>query len=98
MKSVLSVLLAASLCFAGVYNIKILNDNQPDYSDFQSFGSSIFEKQNWTTTHEKAISLWQWITNSRIATDVTMSEFGLEEYDCITYLNSVPNMYCSYIE
>jgi hypothetical protein len=95
---------------AGAFNIKLLNNNQPDFSDARSFGRSC--SYGWTTDQEKAISMWKWTCLNRVQTDVSISEifergikpqyFGVDnayqtEPDFVTYLNSIPNQFCGYI-
>ena len=95
---------------AGAYNIKLLNSNQPDFSDAASFVRSC--SYGWTANQEKAISLWKWTCLNRVQTDVSIGEFyerGLKpsyhgadatyqvENDFVTYLNSTPNQFCGYI-
>jgi hypothetical protein len=95
---------------AGAFNVKLLNNNQPDFSDAASFARSC--SYGWKTDQEKAISMWKWTCLNRVQTDVTISEVyerGLRpnyfqsdyyyqsEFDFITYLNSAPTQFCGFI-
>ncbi len=95
---------------AGAYNIRLLNNNQPDFSDARSFYKSC--SHGWATDQEKAISMWKWTCLNRVQTDVSVSEYfekGLKqnyfgsdhayqaETDFVTYMNSIPNQFCGYI-
>lgn len=62
---VLAVLLFAFClpCEAQVYNLHLVTDNQPDYTDFDSFVES--STRNWKTPEEKAIAVWRWGRRSR---------------------------------
>ncbi len=48
---------------AQVYNLHLVTDNQPDYTDFESFVAS--STGAWKTPEEKAIAVWRWGRRSR---------------------------------
>jgi len=48
---------------AQVYNLHLVTDNQPDYTDFASFVES--STGTWKTPEEKAIAVWRWGRRSR---------------------------------
>lgn len=48
---------------AQVYNLHLVTDNQPDYTDFDSFVRS--STGAWKTPEEKAIAVWRWGRRSR---------------------------------
>ena len=48
---------------AQVYNLHLVTDNQPDYTDLESFVAS--STGNWKTPEEKAIAVWRWGRRSR---------------------------------
>ncbi len=48
---------------AQVYNLHLVTDNQPDYTDFESFVDS--STRAWPTPEEKAIAVWRWGRRSR---------------------------------
>src|SRR5512142_1204974 len=66
-----AVLLATALAFgvgggqgdAQVYNLHLVTDNQPDYTDMKSFVQS--STGAWKTPEEKAIAVWRWGRRSR---------------------------------
>ena len=48
---------------AQVFNLHLVTDNQPDYTDFDSFVDS--STKAWQTPEEKAIAVWRWGRRSR---------------------------------
>ncbi|MGO9202936.1 MAG: discoidin domain-containing protein [Limisphaerales bacterium] len=48
---------------AQVYNVHLVTDNQPDYTDFDSFVQS--STGTWKTPEEKCIAVWRWGRRSR---------------------------------
>ncbi len=46
-----------------VYNLHLVTDNQPDYTDFESFVAS--STRAWESPEEKAIAVWRWGRRSR---------------------------------
>jgi hypothetical protein len=48
---------------AQVYNLHLVTDNQPDYTDMKSFVDS--STGTWRTPEEKAIAVWRWGRRSR---------------------------------
>ncbi len=48
---------------AQVYNLHLVTDNQPDYTDFDSFVDSCTKA--WHTPEEKSIAIWRWGRRSR---------------------------------
>ena len=48
---------------AAVYNVHLTTDNQPDYTDIDSFVESVTAK--WKTPQEKCIAIWRWGRRSR---------------------------------
>jgi hypothetical protein len=48
---------------AQVFNLHLVTDNQPDYTDFDSFVDS--STKAWQTPEEKSIAVWRWGRRSR---------------------------------
>ena len=48
---------------AAVYNLHLVTDNGPDYTDIESFVRSVTER--WETPQEKCIAVWRWGRRSR---------------------------------
>jgi hypothetical protein len=46
-----------------IFNLHLVTDNQPDYTDFDSFVDS--STKAWQTPEEKAIAVWRWGRRSR---------------------------------
>jgi hypothetical protein len=90
---VVSTSLYAQVNSAGAFNLKLLNNHQPDFSDAKSFGRSC--AYGWSTDQDRAISMWKWTCLSRVQTDVGIGEFfekpanPVPETDFIAYLNSI---------
>jgi hypothetical protein len=66
-RSLLGLIAGSLLCTvpaeAQVYNLHLCTDNQPDYTDFESFVES--STGTWKTPEEKAIAVWRWGRRSR---------------------------------
>lgn len=64
---VVAVLVSLGMCAftadAQVYNLHLVTDNQPDYTDMDSFVDS--STKAWQTPEEKAIAVWRWGRRSR---------------------------------
>lgn len=60
---VLGCCLLAISAEAQVYNLHFVTDNQPDYTDFESFVAS--STKAWQTPEEKCIAVWRWGRRSR---------------------------------
>lgn len=60
---VAACLAACTPAAAQVYNLHLVTDNQPDYTDMKSFVESA--TGTWRTPEEKAIAVWRWGRRSR---------------------------------
>ncbi|MDD4269884.1 MAG: WD40 repeat domain-containing protein [Thermoguttaceae bacterium] len=58
-----AVVLAGARAEAQVYNLHLVTDNQPDYTDMKSFVES--STGAWDEPEEKAIAVWRWGRRSR---------------------------------
>ena len=58
-----AVILAGAPAEAQVYNLHLVTDNQPDYTDMKSFVES--STGAWDEPEEKAIAVWRWGRRSR---------------------------------
>jgi hypothetical protein len=94
----LSVLLAAfaqsASLYAGVYNLKVVTDASPDYSDMDSMIRSI--TSNWETPEEKCWAMFYWNHIGRRQTSPMMLH-GLALTDPIRQFNDYGYTMCSTI-
>ncbi|NQU22121.1 MAG: hypothetical protein HQ567_12630 [Candidatus Nealsonbacteria bacterium] len=79
---------------AAVYNLHLVTDNQPDYTDFDSFIESVTGK--WKTPQEKCIAIWRWGRRSRRQTSCATDD-GRLIWDPILHYNSYGTMNCGVI-
>lgn len=79
---------------AAVYNLRLVTDNGPDYTDIQSFVQSATER--WATPQEKCIAIWRWGRRSRRQTSCA-HEDGRLIWDPILHYNSYGTMNCGVI-
>ena len=79
---------------AAVYNLHLVTDNGPDYTDIQSFVQSATER--WSTPQEKCIAIWSWGRRSRRQTSCA-DEGGRLIWDPILHYNSYGTMNCGVI-
>jgi len=104
-QSTYGVIVSASLClavFAGsprwvgasVYNLRLLTDNTPDYTDIESFVDSI--TGHLQDPQDKCIAVWRWGRRSRRQTS-NATEDGRLIWDPILHYNSYGTMNCGVI-
>ncbi|MHC4400599.1 MAG: discoidin domain-containing protein [Planctomycetota bacterium] len=79
---------------AAVYNLHLVTDNQPDYTDVDSFVESVTGR--WKTPQEKCIAIWRWGRRSRRQTSCA-TEDGRLIWDPILHYNSYGAMNCGVI-
>jgi hypothetical protein len=79
---------------SGVYNLHLVTDNGPDYTDIQSFVRSVTER--WQTPQEKCIAIWRWGRRSRRQTSCAQ-DGGRLIWDPILQYNSYGTMNCGVI-
>jgi hypothetical protein len=79
---------------AAVYNLHLVTDNGPDYTDIQSFVQSATER--WATPQEKCIAVWSWGRRSRRQTSCAHDD-GRLIWDPILHYNSYGAMNCGVI-
>src|SRR6266850_3232951 len=83
-----------SLCSAAVYNLKIVTDASPDYSDMESMVRSITSK--WETTEQKCWVMFYWNHIARRQT-APMVLHGMALTDPIRQFNDYGYTMCSTI-
>ncbi len=93
---VLSVALAslADRGEAAVYNLHLVTDKVPDYTDMPSLAHSTADL--WQTPQDKAIAVWRWGRRSRRQTSCA-GEDGRTIWDPILHYNSYGAMNCGII-
>ena len=79
---------------AAVYNLHLVTDNGPDYTDIESFVRSVTER--WETPQEKCIAVWRWGRRSRRQTSCAHDD-GRLIWDPILHYNSYGTMNCGVI-
>ena len=79
---------------AAVYNLHLVTDNQPDYTDIESFVESA--TREWHTPQEKCIAIWRWGCRSRRQTSCATEGERLV-WDPILHYNSYGAMNCGVI-
>lgn len=87
-------LLAADSAEAQVYNLHLVTDSVPDYTDLPSFVHSVTDA--WSTPEEKCIAIWRWGRRSRRQTSCAV-ENGRTILDPILHYNSYGAMNCGVI-
>jgi hypothetical protein len=93
------VLLLASMPFArsagaGVYNLHLVTDNTPDYTDLPSLVASA--TGNWKDPQDKCIAIWRWGRRGRHQMSCA-TESGRYILDPILHFNSYGAMNCGII-
>jgi hypothetical protein len=79
---------------AAVYNLHLVTDNGPDYTDIDSFVRSVTDR--WKTPQEKCIAVWRWGRRSRRQTSCA-HDGGRLIWDPILHYNSYGTMNCGVI-
>jgi len=79
---------------AAVYNLHLVTDNVPDYTDLESFVQSV--TGHLDTPQEKCIAVWRWGRRSRRQTSCSR-ENGRLIWDPILHYNSYGTMNCGII-
>ena len=79
---------------AAVYNLRLVTDNAPDYTDIASFVRSV--TAHCQTPQEKCIAVWRWGRRSRRQTSCA-GEDGRLIWDPILHYNSYGAMNCGVI-
>ena len=79
---------------AGVYNLRLLTDNVPDYTDIESLARS--STAAWQSPQDKCIAVWRWGRRSRRQTSCAVEE-GRHVWDPILHYNSYGAMNCGII-
>lgn len=91
----LAALIGFSLTAAGsVYNVRLVSDSTPDYTDIQSYVRSVTDA--WESPQDKAIAIWRWDRRSRRQTS-NATEDGRLIWDPILHFNSYGSMNCGVI-
>jgi hypothetical protein len=104
-QSTYGVIVSALLCLAvfvgsprwvdaSVYNLRLLTDNAPDYTDIESFVDSI--TGHLQDPQDKCIAVWRWGRRSRRQTS-NATEDGRLIWDPILHYNSYGTMNCGVI-
>jgi len=79
---------------AAVYNLRLLTDNGPDYTDIDSFVHSVCS--HLKTPQDRCIAVWRWGRRSRRQTSCA-GEDGRLIWDPILHYNSYGTMNCGVI-
>ena len=79
---------------ASVYNVRLLTDNVPDYTDIESFVDSI--TGHLKDPQDKCVAVWRWGRRSRRQTS-NAAEDGRLIWDPILHYNSYGTMNCGVI-
>jgi len=79
---------------AAVYNLHLVTDNTPDYTDIESFVQSV--TGHLDTPEQKCIAVWRWGRRSRRQTSCSREE-GRLIWDPILHYNSYGTMNCGII-
>ncbi|MBE0535757.1 MAG: hypothetical protein IH624_08815 [Phycisphaerae bacterium] len=77
-----------------VYNLRLITDNVPDYTDLESFVQSA--TGHLSTPQDKCIAVWRWGRRSRRQTS-NSTEDGRLVWDPILHYNSYGTMNCGVI-
>jgi hypothetical protein len=89
---VLLALLAVGPSQAAVYNVKVVSDSRPDFTDVKSLLASA--TGGYTTTDEKCKALWRWLTRTRRQTPEPLLH-GTPVHDPIMFYNDFGYSLCS---
>ena len=92
--AVLATVLLCGVAQASVYNLHLVTDNAPDYTDLESFVRSATGA--WQTPQDKSIAVWRWGRRSRRQTSCA-TEDGRLVWDPILHYNSYGAMNCGVI-
>ncbi|HEY6226688.1 MAG TPA: discoidin domain-containing protein [Verrucomicrobiae bacterium] len=92
--ALLTVLSHSASVFAGVYNLKVVTDASPDYSDMESMVRSI--TSNWETPEQKCWAMFYWNHIARRQT-APMMLHGMALTDPIRQFNDYGYTMCSTI-
>jgi len=87
-----AVMIWSSTLAAQVYNLKIVSDSRPDFSDMQSLIRSVMSP--YRTTDEKCRAMWRWITRCRRQTPHSFVH-GVPVHDPIMFFNDFGYSFCS---
>lgn len=87
-------MLLASVARGNVYNLHLVTDNTPDYTDLPSLVTSA--TGNWETPQDKCIAIWRWGRRGRHQMSCAM-ENGRHVRDPILHYNSYGAMNCGII-
>ncbi|MCH5377596.1 MAG: hypothetical protein JJ992_26865, partial [Planctomycetes bacterium] len=95
----LLIMTLASACLtehaeAADYNLHLVTDNVPDYTDLPSFVDT--STAAWQTPQEKCIAVWRWGRRSRRQTSCAVED-GRLVWDPILHYNSYGAMNCGVI-
>ena len=90
----LGVFASADRVEGHVYNLHLVTDNVPDYTDMSSLAHSTADL--WQTPQDKAIAVWRWGRRSRRQTSCA-TEDGRTIWDPILHYNSYGAMNCGII-
>ena len=91
---VVTFVILSGIARAEVYNLKVVTDASPDYSDMQSLIHSVTSR--WPTTKEKCWALFYWNHIARRQT-TPMVLHGMELTDPIRQFNDYGYTMCSTI-
>jgi hypothetical protein len=94
MAVLMAVALSASAAEAQVYNLRLLTDNTPDYTDLSSFVES--STGTWQSPQHKACAVFRWGRRSRRQTSCAV-EGGRHLLDPILHYHSYGAMNCGII-
>jgi len=83
----------ATVC-SGVYNLHLVTDNVPDFTDLESFIHSATDQ--WETPQDKCIAVWRWARRCRRQTSCAREE-GRYVWDPILHYNSYGAMNCGIV-
>lgn len=85
---------AACAAEAAVYNLRLLSDNVPDYTDIASLVAS--STGAWKTPEQKCIAVWRWARRARRQTSCAIDD-GRHIIDPILHYNSYGAMNCGIV-
>ena len=92
--AIMLVLISASPSEAAVYNLHLVTDNGPDYTNIESFVRTVTAECK--TPQEKCIAIWKWGRRGRRQTSCA-HEDGRLIWDPILHYNSYGTMNCGVI-
>jgi len=88
---ILALAMTGSL-WAGVYNIKVVSDSRPDFTDMESLLRSVTAP--YDTTDAQCKAMWRWLTRSRRQTPHPLLH-GTPVHDPIMFFNDFGYSFCS---